>query len=249
MFKGYRTALLMLIIFIVTVFSGNRIFHTPTMPEPVEEIEKRYLSPYVDISPYDDIFREAADTLDGWDWKLLAAIAFIESRFDSTAQSGVGAKGVMQVMPRTLRQLGIPDSLHMHPRSNIMAATGLLRNLNHIFRRIKDFDERMNFILASYNSGVGHVNDAMRLAQKYGRNRYKWENNVDTFLILKNQPEYYNDSVCKNGQFKDWKQTLQFIKKVKNRWRIYDELQEHYNDSIYEILLSDSTVEVMTRTK
>ncbi|MBQ2787395.1 MAG: transglycosylase SLT domain-containing protein [Bacteroidaceae bacterium] len=244
--KGLWYSVTLIVIFIIAVGSGDRLFFVPT-PPPSPSIDtaivKRYVSPYISISPYDRYFREAADSIH-WDWKLLAAIGFTESRFDSTAISGVGARGIMQVMPRTLRSLGVPDSMHMDTRSNIMAASKLLKDLNRIFRRIDNLDERTNFILASYNAGIGQVSDAMRLAEKYGHNRYKWNNSVDSFLKFKSLPQYYNDELCKNGKFKDWKQTLQFVKKVKRTWQKYEEMQEAYNDSIYEILLNDSTVEV-----
>lgn len=243
--KRLTYSLLLIIIFAVIVSQGDMLFHTPA-PPPKEDVAvvKRYVSPYIEISAFDKYFRNVADSLK-MDWKFIAAIAYVESRFDSTAKSEAGACGVMQVMPRTLRRQGIPDSLHMHPESNIIAASRLLKDLDYIFRRIENFDERSNFILASYNAGIGEVSDAMRLAEKYGYNRYKWENSVDTFLILKSKPEYYNDSVCKNGSFSDWKQTLQFIKKVKRAWNRYQKLQEQYNDSIFEILQNDSTVEVL----
>lgn len=237
-------SLILIVTFAIIVTNGNIVFRAPEVtPEPEPVIEYRYISPYIEISPYDTHFRSAAKEI-GIDWKLIAAIAFTESRFDSTARSSVGASGVMQVMPRTLRQQGIPDSLHFVPEHNIKAAAGLLGDLNHIFRRIDNFEERSNFILASYNAGIGEVSDAMRLAEKYGRNRYKWENSVDTFLILKSNPEYYNDEVCKNGSFYDWKQTLQFVRKVKRTWNRYIKLQEQYNDSIFEILQNDSTVKI-----
>lgn len=245
MYKKILYSTSLICIFIIVVTGGDRLFLVPSLPTPTTniEIETRYISPYVTISDFDHHFREAADSL-GWDWKLLAAIGFTESRFDSTARSEVGASGVMQVMPKTLRQFGVPDSLQLEPRNNIMTATKLLKSLNHIFRRIDNIDERCNFVLASYNAGVGHINDAMRLANKYGKNRYKWNNNVDTFLILKGEPEYYNDSLCKNGKFKDWKQTLSFVEKVKRTWRKYEKMQEEYSDSIYNIILNDSTVKV-----
>lgn len=246
MLKRLCYSISLLIIFVIIVTKGDKIFIIPEPPPKTVAIEnkpKNKVSPYINISPFDIHFREAADSL-GWDWKFLAAIGFIESRFDSTARSDVGASGVMQVMPRTLQQFGIPDSLHLEPRSNIIAATELLRSLNHIFRRIDNFEERSNFILASYNAGIGHVSDAMRLADKHGHNRYKWKNSVDTFLKLKRLPEYYTDSLCKNGQFSDWKQTLQFVEKVKRTWRMYEDRQEAYNDSIYEMILNDSTIEV-----
>ena len=242
MFKGSGYSITLLLLFIIVAMSGDRVFAPPTPQAPPV---KRQISPYVEISPFDHHFRAASDSLFGWDWKLLAAIAFTESRFDSTAQSEAGARGVMQVMPRTLRGTGVPDSLFMNPRRNIMAAATLLRELNHVYRRIKAPDERLSFILASYNAGAGHINDAMRLAQKYGRNRYKWEHNVDTFLTLKSRPEYYTDSLCRNGELKDWRQTIQFVKKVRRTWNRYRKMQERYSDSIYTILQSDSTAELM----
>lgn len=247
MIRRFFISLTLIISFVVIITNGNTIFSAPVVAEeslPEEPaVEIRYISPYIKISPFDHHFRAAGDSV-GLDWKFIAAIAFTESRFDSMAHSSVGACGVMQVMPRTLRQQGVPDSLYFSPEHNIKAAAGLIDNLNHIFRRIDNFEERSNFILASYNAGIGEISDAMRLAEKYGRNRYKWENSVDTFLILKSNPEYYNDELCKNGSFHDWKQTLQFVRKVKRTWNRYIEIQEQYNDSIFEILQSDSTVRI-----
>lgn len=245
--QGRTYSLASTVLFIAILIFGDKLFSPLTgEPKPSENgiPEKIYISPYITISNFDKYFRESGRILD-YDWKLIAAIAHTESRFDSTARSGAGACGIMQVMPRTLRQHGVPDSLHMDPRSNIMAATSLIKDLDRIFRRIADKEERTNFVLASYNAGIGEISDAMRLAEKYGRNRYKWENNVDTFLILKSRPEYYNDSLCKNGDFKDWKQTLSFVKKVKRTWQRYDQLQQKYNDSVFDILQNDSTVEIL----
>ncbi len=241
----YPIAILIAFVIIVTegdiIFRGKvkEVYYTPA------EVKITYLSPHVELSPYDKHFREAADSL-GWDWKFIAAIGFTESRFDSVAMSGVGACGVMQVMPATLRGLGIPDSLFMDTRTNIMAASELLSSLDYLYRRIEDFEERANFILASYNAGAGHIGDAMNLAQKHGLPRYVWNNNVDSFLVLKSLPEYYTDSVCKNGSFSDWKQTLSFVKKVKRTWRKFERKQKQYNDSINIILAQDSTKRVRT---
>ncbi|MBO7301892.1 MAG: transglycosylase SLT domain-containing protein [Bacteroidaceae bacterium] len=205
-----------------------------------EEIILIPLSPYVTLSPYDVHFRKAAEVLD-YDWTLIAAIAYTESRFDSTAISEVGALGVMQMMPKTLEGMGFPDSLYMEPRTNIIAATELIRSLERHYRYIKDNNERLNFVLASYNAGFGHINDAMRLARKHGKNRYKWYGNVDTFLIYKNEPEYYTDTLCRNGQFTGWKETLSFVNKVHRNWKRFSKLQQQYNDSINIVVTSDRT--------
>ena len=117
-------------------------------------------------------------------------------------------------------------------------------NLNHLYRRIENFDERTNFILASYNAGSGHIGDAMNLAEKHGCPRYVWENNVDSFLVLKSLPEFYTDSVCRNGSFSDWRQTLSFVKKVKRNWRRFERMQARYSDSIATIMAKDSTIRI-----
>ena len=203
-----------------------------------------YLSPYATLSPYDRHFREAADST-GYDWTLIAAIAFTESRFDSTAISDAGAQGVMQVMPETMRGFGIPDSLHTDNRTNIMTAALLLQSLEKQFRPIKTPEERIKFQLASYNAGFGYIHDAMRLARKYGYDRYKWEANVDSFLINLSQPEYYTDTLCRNGQFNGWQETLSFVKKVHRHWHRFRSMQQSYSDSIRELILTDNTIRVM----
>lgn len=211
--------------------------HTPDWKEvPVYT----YISPYAALSSYDHHFREAADSI-GCDWTLLAAIAFTESRFDSTVVSEAGAQGVMQVMPGTLRGFGIPDSLHADNRTNIMAAAGVLKILEQYFRRVEDPEERIKFVLASYNAGYGYIYDAMRLADKYGRNRHKWDASVDSFLIHMSHPKYYTDTLCRNGEFNGWRETLSFVKKVHRHWNRFRSIQQSYSDSIRGVILTDNT--------
>lgn len=240
----YPTGLL--VVFAFFVIMGDTLFK-PKKSESCD-VPKRpeyiYLSPYTELSHYDKYFREAADTL-GYDWTLIAAIAFTESRFDSTARSGVGACGVMQMMPKTMRGFGIPDSLQMDNRTNIMAAAKLLDILEKQYRYISDSEERINFILASYNAGVGHILDAMRLAHKHGKNKHVWQENVDSFLIYKSLPEFYTDSLCRNGEFKDWKQTLSFVRKVNRNWKRFSKRQKTYRDSIDVVMKNDTLKKLM----
>lgn len=237
----YPIALLALLA--IFVICGNIFFrYSPVeyKERGEEDIRYTYLSRYVELSDYDDDFRKAASVI-GYDWTLIAAIAYTESRFDSTAVSEAGACGVMQVMPNTLRGFDIPDSMHMNPQVNIMAATELLRALDKRFRYIRNPKERINFVLASYNAGYGHIQDAMQLAKKHGKNRFVWNNSVDSFLIYKSKPEYYTDSVCRNGQFTGWRETLSFVKKVNRNWKRFERKQQEYTDSINIVVTNDST--------
>ena len=75
-----------------------------------------YIPQYIKLSDYDDHFRDAAEII-GYDWKLIAAIAYTESRFDSMAVSQAGACGVMQVMPNSLRSFSNNIGTPTAPRS------------------------------------------------------------------------------------------------------------------------------------
>ena len=172
------------------------------------------------ISPYDYLFKQYADSID-WDWRLLASMAYNESQFDSSLVSWAGAKGIMQLMPSTARHFSDEGWDMANNRENIAAATRYIASLNKSLRnKVKDKEERVKFILASYNSGLGHIFDAIALAEKYGKNPQIWFGNTDEALKLKNYPEYYTDSVCKCGRFKG-KETLAYVEKVIELYRFY----------------------------
>ena len=151
------------------------------------------------ISIYDEIIQKGADEL-GWDWRLLAALVYKESRFDTTAVSYAGAQGLLQLMPVTLERFGVSNA--NDPSESLMAGVQFLKYLDKFWReRVPDSNERIRFVLASYNVGHGHVEDAWRLALKYGKDTQRWAN-VAFYLEKKNQREFYRDPVVKSGYAK-----------------------------------------------
>ena len=197
--------------------------------EPAESLDaEENLEPVFCISPYDSLFRVYADTV-GWDWKMLAAVAYVESKFDTAAVSAVGAQGLMQMMPRTARAMGVPEGMGSDPAESVRAAARYFAYLSRLFHRVPD-GERINFVLASYNAGFGHIHDAMRLANKYGKNRYVWDDNVETYLRLKNDSIYYTDSLCRNGKFSGIETTL-FVRKVQHKYSEYRLREEAFLQS------------------
>lgn len=78
------------------------------------------------ISPFDPIMRQVAHE-EGMDWRLLAAIAYQESRFDPDARSRRGAQGLMQVMNSVAREFGVPIDRISDPRTNIATAVKLIK--------------------------------------------------------------------------------------------------------------------------
>ena len=184
--------------------------------------KKLNLSKGKSVSAYDAIFKQYSKTT-GYDWKLLAAIAFCESRYNPSVESRFGAKGLMQVMPSTAKSVGVDPSLLGNPESNILAASKILNKLEKTFEeKIKDPEERMKFVVASYNSGLGHIFDSMALAEKNGLDPTKWTGNVSVTALMKSRPEYYNDPVVKHGYFRG-RETVDFVDHVTS---IYNYLQK-----------------------
>ncbi|MBQ7350927.1 MAG: transporter substrate-binding domain-containing protein [Bacteroides sp.] len=171
------------------------------------------------ISHFDHLFKKYASEI-GWDWRVIASLAYTESNFDSTAVSWVGARGLMQLMPSTARAMGVPEGKDSDPEESVKAASKYLSLLSRSFSKVTDPNERIKFILGAYNAGLGHIFDAMALAEKYGKNKYVWNDNVDIYILLKSNEEYFNDPVCKNGYFRG-RETYNFVKDILGRAEMY----------------------------
>ena len=114
------------------------------------------------ISPYDELFRKYAAEL-GWDWRMLAAVVYQESKFSINSRSHRGARGLMQVMPSTAEHYGIDDLLN--PEKNLKAGTRHLKRLQRMFDNAEmDKMEQIKFTLAAYNAGEGRIADCRRFA-------------------------------------------------------------------------------------
>ena len=169
------------------------------------------------LSPYDELLQAQADSLE-WDWRLLASLVYQESQFDPGSQSWAGAVGLMQVMPTTGKELGVKDLAN--PQENVRAGRAFLQRLQGIWKKIPNSSERLKFILASYNAGPGHVLDAQRLARKLGKDPQKWEGNVAECLLLKSEPEYYNDEVVQSGYCRG-SEPYHYVEEILKRYEEY----------------------------
>lgn len=171
------------------------------------------------ISTYDDIFKRYAMTCQ-WDWRLIAAQSYQESAFDPQAVSFMGAMGLMQLMPSTAKSVGVSQNEVFMPEANVRGATKLINQLNSHYSNITDKDERINFILAAYNAGPGHVDDARALAKKYEKNPNVWLGNVDGFVLKMSQKEYFNQPEVKHGYFRG-SETYDYVNSIRARWQEY----------------------------
>ena len=173
------------------------------------------------ISAFDELFKRYAKRL-GWDWRLLASVAYQESRFNPKAKSWVGARGLMQLMPSTAVRYGADVESLESPEVSVRVATEYLKRVENIFSYIEDKTERQKFVLASYNAGVGHVRDAIALAEKYGKNPESW-NDVKTFALMKAKPEFFNDPVVRHGYLRG-EEVYNFVEEIMIRYQEYKDV-------------------------
>ena len=186
-------------------------------------VRRRVFSPMLNraggvISHYDAYFQRYATQI-RWDWRLLAAQCYQESTFDPQARSWAGASGLMQIMPATADHLGLSRSDINDPEKNIAAAVKYLGELEQTFSDVRERSERIKFVLASYNGGAFHIRDAMALAEKNGRNRYRWSD-VEFFVLGLSRPEYYNDPLVRYGYMRG-SETVDYVRRIHERWNGY----------------------------
>jgi len=177
-----------------------------------------------DISPYDNVLKKHAQKL-GWDWELLAAMIYQESHFNNNARGWGGAFGLMQFMPKTGERYGVDTS--SSAQENIIAGVNYLKYLDNYWEPIiADSSDRVPFILASYNVGPGHILDARRLAEKYGKDAFVWNDNVDYYLLNKSKAKYYKDEVVRHGYCKGYI-TYDYVNEILDRY-------DHYKNIVKE---------------
>ena len=176
------------------------------------------------ISQYDKFIRKFSSKLQ-WDWRLLAALIYQESRFQPEVKGTFGSFGLMQFTPEAASKFGL--SRNDPPEKQIEAGAGLLEWINDQFSpQIVNYSERIKFVLASYNAGIEHIFDAQRLAKKFGKDETIWTDNVDLYLKLKSKPHYFNDPVVKCGYYNGGL-ACRFVDEVINRYEHYKKIVKY----------------------
>lgn len=171
------------------------------------------------ISPFDDIIKENAKIID-WDWRMLAALIYQESHFNPRAKSWAGASGLMQIMPSTGEGYGLKPSELFEPKKNIKAGVKYLQWLEKFWIKIKDKQEKLKFVMASYNAGQGHVLDAIALTKYYGKNPYIWDENVAIYMRSLSDPDFYNKDVVRYGYCRGI-EPFNYVKEIQNKYAEY----------------------------
>ena len=146
---------------------------------------EKYLARIDRLSPYDNLVRKYAEQY-GFDWRLIVAQMYQESRFDPDATSHVGAEGLMQIMPETAEDIGAQNL--DDPADSIRAGIKYLAILRDQFENDMLLEDRTWFSLASYNAGFGRVKHARQLAAEMGLDANRWFGNVEKAMLVLAKP-------------------------------------------------------------
>ncbi len=147
-----------------------------------------------------EIIKEYAARYD-FDWLIIAAQAYQESRLDQNKRSPAGAVGVMQLLPSTAADaaVDIPDITKLE--NNIHAGVKYLHWLRETYYSDGDISplDRVLFSFAAYNAGPGNMRKARRRARRLGFDPDRWFGNVEIgmFRAVSGEPASYVRNIYK----------------------------------------------------
>lgn len=185
------------------------------------DINNFYAMMQIRFPAYSQSIKDAAAKF-GFDWRLIAAQVYQESRFDPSAQSHAGAHGLMQITEQTAFSLGFMDIYD--PEQSIYAGVRHLKNLYNSYDRATGFD-RLLIALAAYNIGEGHIMDAKELAVRKNLNPNNWSS-LSKVLPLLSEQRYY--SKTKYGYCRGI-EAVNYINQIMNYYDILKKEVIEYN--------------------
>ncbi len=197
------------------------VIHARYIDKPDVRISNTSLIAGTDqLSPYDDIVHKYADMY-GFDWRLVIAQMYQESRFNPHAVSYAGAEGLMQILPTTAEMVGVSDL--RDPDANIKGGLSYMHHIHNLFEDSLTVEDRTWFTLASYNAGYRRVQRARKLAESIGLNKNTWFNNVEIAMLRMAVPRNYKGysvQQCRCGQ------AVVYVREIRTLYNNYLRLTE-----------------------
>ena len=162
---------------------------------------------------YEKLFRRVARS-NGYDWRLLAAIGYQESHWNPEAVSPTGVKGLMMLTNATAEQVKIED--RTDPEQSVIGSARYLKILNGMLPRQIEMPDRQWFILAGYNVGFGHLEDARILTERQGGDPDNWFD-VRERLPLLAQTRYH--TTLKHGYARG-REPVTYVDNIRNFYEL-----------------------------
>jgi membrane-bound lytic murein transglycosylase F len=209
--------------FISGEYRGN--FYNTLYAKYVENPQRwtasnKYRQEIEQLSPYDDLVRKYAEEY-SFDWRLIVAQMYQESRFNPQAVSFKGAEGLMQIMPATAQDIGAQNL--DKPANSIQAGVKYLSMLRSQFEDDLLLEDRTWFTLASYNAGFGRVKRARELASEMGLDPNRWFGNVEHAMMALAQPFEKNGEMIRNCRCGE---TVVYVHEIRTLYNNYVRLTQ-----------------------
>ncbi|MCX2981127.1 transporter substrate-binding domain-containing protein [Halieaceae bacterium IMCC14734] len=160
------------------------------------------------------VFRKYAKEYE-FDWLMLMAQAYQESRLNQTVRSSAGAVGIMQIKPSTAADKRVNVKNIGKLDNNVHAGTRYLRFLRDHYFGEEDMDEteKTLFAFAAYNAGPSRVINLRREAASAGLNPNLWFGNVEVIAARRIGRE-----------------TVQYVSNIYKYWMTYRLAQHELKD-------------------
>ncbi len=177
------------------------------------------------LPKYRELFQTAAKK-HGFDWRLLAAMAYQESHWDPGAISPTGVRGIMMLTRITAKQMGVKNRID--PVQSIRGGSHYLRLLkDRLPQEIREPDRNW-FALAAYNIGYGHLMDARKITRQTGGNHNIWIDLKKKLPLLRDK-KWYKNTVY---GFARGDEAVQYVENIRS---YYQMLLKEFADSTLEM--------------
>ena len=165
---------------------------------------------------------QAAQVRTGLDWRLLAALAYQESKWDPLATSYTSVRGMMMLTEETADALGVDNRLD--PAQSIRGGADYLRQLLDQLPDEIPMPDRLWFGLAAYNLGLGHLNGGRAIGLSLHKDTTSWYD-MKSVLPLLVRPEYYQR--LKSGKARGGEAVI-LVENVRNLYGVLTRLEPPY---------------------
>ncbi len=173
------------------------------------------------LPQYRHLFHEAQE-MTGIDWRLIAALAYQESKWDPLATSFTGVRGMMMLTGDTADRLGIANRLD--PRESVRGGARYLAMLMDDLPGEIGHPDRLWFALAAYNLGMGHLRGARTFAPGLNRDPNSWVD-MKQVLPLMSRPEYYER--LKSGRARGGEAVI-LVENIRNYYDVLSRFEAIY---------------------
>ncbi|MDP4725730.1 MAG: membrane-bound lytic murein transglycosylase MltF, partial [Desulfobacterales bacterium] len=177
------------------------------------------------LPTYRQYFVNAAQK-QGLDWTLIAAQSYQESHWNPKAKSFTGVRGMMMLTLETARLVGVKNRLD--PRQSIHGGTRYLALLHKKIPVDIPEPDRTFMALAAYNVGLGHLEDAQKLAVALGKDPKAWSDIRATLPLLRLKKYYrgLTHGYARGAEPVSYVDRIRTYHKILTRWALEQSHQE-----------------------